>query len=104
LLEWIASSFDQKLEDIYGADSRSIVQRGATVPIAYLDIGLAGEDGFGEVEGGDGGGEHEEGLSGGREGGVEGGTHLIDESGCGLRRALVHLHALQPDLRPWRGT
>lgn len=74
------------------------MQRCATVSVPYLDVGLAGEDGSGEIGGRYGGGEHEESLSCWREGRVEEGANLVEEGLCGLRGALVHLHALEPDL------
>lgn len=80
------------------------MQRCSTVSVPNLHVGLAGEDGSGEIGGGDGGGEHEEGLSCGSEGRVEEGANLVEEGLCGLRGALVHLHALEPDLDGWTCT
>lgn len=56
------------------------------------------EECFGEIGGGDGGGEHEQCLSCGCEWGVEERTDLRDKGSGSLGCALVHLHALQPDL------
>lgn len=50
LLERVASVFDQKLEDIYASHCCRIVKRAPTVSIPHLDIGLAGEDGPGQIE------------------------------------------------------
>ena len=74
------------------------MEGGAADGVGEFEVGVVVECCFDEVGGGDGGGEHEEGLGGGGEGGVEEGVYLVEEGDGCLRGALGHLHALVPDL------
>lgn len=95
---YFGTGFDKEFEDLDAAYCCGVVEGGAADGVSEFEVGVVVECGFDEVGGGDGGGEHEEGLGGGGEGGVEEGVYLVEEGDGGLRGAFGHLHALVPDL------
>ena len=74
------------------------MKRRATDWIHQRRVWLACQDGLYKVNWRDGSSEHEQGLASGSERIIEGGANLIEEGHSILRRALVHLHALEPNL------
>jgi hypothetical protein len=80
------------------------MEGGAADGVVSVYLCLEVEAGLDEVDGGDGGREHQDGLSGVGEGRVDDGLDLLDEGDGVLGVALGHLHALQPDLNGAGGT